>query len=124
MENKFIKIGSVVGILLIGLSFFYYLVIFLPQKEKNRQDQLLKEEAQKAQEAAKAAEEANTKSYLLDDCLRVAGNHYSQNLESNCLNKPTYNADGSIKCTINPDVIKNMQNIYQQEQNTCYNKYK
>lgn len=46
--NLIIKVGLIVGILLISVSIFYYLVVFLPKKEKSNKELWLRIGAGKA----------------------------------------------------------------------------
>ena len=127
--DKIIKLSIVASVLLIGFSLFYYLVIFLPQKEQNRidlqkQERLIEEDEKQAkieQQRNKEIEEQKEKVWnklKLDACLAEADKDYTNFWESecealglgeNCL-LPTYNADRADK-------------IKRQKRDECYKKY-
>ena len=107
------KLISSVSILVIALSVFYYFVIFLPQKEESKRQEALQKES-----------DVNATKLLLESCLTMAKNSYSKNLIGNCLDKPKYNSDGSSNCAVNPDVLRGIQGIYEQEQKVCFDRYK
>lgn len=87
-----IKFGIVAGILIISMSIFYYFVIFLPQKEREKTE--LKREELETIEANRT---------LLNDCLREAerkSNDFwnkmcrGQGLKEDC-SLPQHNADSA-----------------------------
>ena len=48
--DKAVKISVIIGALIVALSLAYYLVIFMPQKEKARVEQQKQEQETQAQE--------------------------------------------------------------------------
>ena len=116
--DRLIKLSIIVGVSLISISIAYYLVLFIPQKERNRIE-LLKEEQpikeQKEQEAQKK----------LDDCLERVEEAYSTYWADQCkanaeeLGKSDYNA----KCGLSYKQSDNITNSRQENRNGCYKRY-
>lgn len=80
VENWF-KLSFAIAVILIGIAFFYYFVIFLPQKEQARINQQNQEQLAKEQKEQKEKEEA-TKS--LNFCLSFAEDNYSSMWNKEC----------------------------------------
>ena len=79
--DKAIKLSIIGSMLLVSFSFFYYYVIFLPQKEqagidRQKQEQLMKD--QKEHEAKQQAEQA------LNTCMADAEERYSNQWYTEC----------------------------------------
>jgi hypothetical protein len=109
--DKNVKIALIFSLLLIAVSIFYYLVIFLPSKENAIQEQRVRNEEEKKKQAEKQSES-------LENCLigaRIAGSQFWDNecqikgLESDC-QLPAYNADR---------VDKHIE----QDQDLCYKRF-
>ena len=94
--DKSIKFSIIAGILLISLSFFYYLVIFLPQKERTRQAQQIREYNDKVrteqEEKEKAEQAKSTNDFLLNICLDEAEKNYWNYMKLNGTEKE----DGTV----------------------------
>ena len=93
--DKIIKLSIVASVLLIGFSLFYYLVIFLPQKEQNRidlqkQERLVEENEKQAkikQQKNKEIEEQKEKEEAernLTNCLTDAEDSYYKSWNEMC----------------------------------------
>lgn len=93
--DKIIKLSIVASVLLIGFSLFYYLVIFLPQKEQNRidlqkQERLVEENEKQAkieQQKNKEIEEQKEKEEAernLTNCLTDAEDSYYKSWSEMC----------------------------------------
>lgn len=96
------KLGIAIGILIISFSIFYYLVIFLPQKEQTRlsNEGAAKAEVKKEQETAKldAAMQKLADKQLLDACLSDVSASYVASWKSNCEGKVQRDIKGYNNC--------------------------
>ena len=107
--DKIIKLSIVASVLLIGFSLFYYLVIFLPQKEQNRinlqkQEQLIEENEKQAkieQQKNKEVEEQKEKEEAEKEIEK------NKLLLGNCLSNTyeTYNGDWARACESQAEII-------------------
>ena len=86
--DKATKISVIAGILLISVSFFYYYVIFLPQKEQARLEQQRQEQSAKEEKERQAIErelqERKEAKQNLDACIDNAKTRYSNRWEEEC----------------------------------------
>jgi flagellar basal body-associated protein FliL len=79
--DKIVKISIIIGVLIVALSTAYYLIIFLPQKEKTRieqQDKLEKAKKDCAQEVIDKAKKntgaiASDYNFYIDICMGIKG---------------------------------------------------
>lgn len=100
--NKILKISIAVAIVLIGVSVFYYFVIFIPQGRTE-------------QEATASSTQA-----ALNDCLNQAQADYQNYLSINCTDEGSdYKCEGY---GTNPSF--QAQTILNNEKDQCFKQYK
>ncbi len=107
--DKFNKAALAGGILLIGASLFYYLVIFLPQKEESIQEQHKQEEIK-----------VKEKEFNLDQCLEAAQVEQERSNEQLIKWAKEDNQDGKYNLRGAFDSIKKQ---YEQDRAECFKKY-
>ena len=95
------KVAISISALLIGASIFYYLVIFLPQKN---QQQLNSETVKTIQEASNQD--------ALNSCLNDVNQRVSKTL-----------AEAKSSTTITADGLKLILQLAQQQKDNCYKQY-
>ncbi len=81
LKENWFKVGLLVVLLILGLSFAYYYIVFLPKKEQNRLAQEIQK--QTLQESKEIKEREKTQS-LLDECLADAETSYSDQWYGEC----------------------------------------
>lgn len=121
--DKVVKISIIVGTLIVALSIAYYLVIFLPQKEKTRveqqkQDQQTEEQKENA-EKAEISKKENQNKLLLSACLADADDNYWNYMELNGTGKRT-DKNGVNAYQRYWDAA---EKIKKEETDTCFKKY-
>lgn len=151
--DKAVKISIIVGALIIGLSVAYYLVLYIPKRDKAKLEQQAqqaeqqKQEQQTKDEALKKAEdEKNANKILLDDCLSTAQADYTLNWTEDCKanakrvsngiancktigNSDSFcrslwgSADASPNCSLPLDLSKSIEDSLTQQKNDCFKKY-
>jgi hypothetical protein len=120
--DKAVKISIIIGALVVALSVAYYLVIFLPQKEKARVEQQ-KQEQQQAQQAKDDAVRKDEKEKFdnkisLSSCLSRADISYSDNWNKNC------KALGrEIDCGLPAEQAADLDRSKKTEQDNCFKRY-
>lgn len=103
--DKAVKISIIAGALIITLSIAYYLVVFMPQKEKARVEQQKQEQQTKNDDIKKNEEQRAANKKALSFCLIAADISYSDYWNSECKSQglkddcrlPEYNADSVEK---------------------------
>lgn len=114
-----------ISLFIIALAAAYYLVIFIPQKNKEQiylQKQQLQEQAniqkQKDQEQINLQ---NQKKQGLQDCLNLAEQHYTTNWNGDCpINGLDKKTDG---CTLSVHESSRWDSMEQQEKDNCFKQY-
>lgn len=110
MRNIF-NLSVIATFLLIGFSVFYYFVIFLPQKEKDKEDQY-KEELLLRQQNLRSQE------LKLDNCLSDAYDLYKKQWDSTC------KLDGHKEdCTLPKYRSDTVEEYYKGLKEDCFKKY-
>ena len=124
MDRAF-KITTIIAVLIIAFSIFYYLVIFLPQKEQTKLEleERLRAEVQKAEEARRQEEEEEKKlnKILLEACIESAYDTYIEDWNKNCrtsgINKRTDD------CTLPLNLANSLNDIHKEMKDECFKKY-
>ncbi|MEK7124722.1 MAG: hypothetical protein AAB877_03545 [Patescibacteria group bacterium] len=88
IKQNWFKLSFATSVILIGVSIFYYFVIFIPEKEEIRvkQEQLKIEQA-KQEEVDKQTKEEQAKlesKEALDSCISSAKSHYTELWNNEC----------------------------------------
>lgn len=115
--DKAVKISIIAGALIIALSIAYYLVIFMPQKEKARVEQQKQEQQAKDEEKKRAEEKIVTNKRALNFCLSLADDNYWAYVKLNGTEKK----DGTVYA--DNDVWDRADKTKQSEITNCYRKY-
>ncbi len=106
MKNQSIKLDKItkISILLIALSVSYYLIIFLPQKERTAIEQSEKHiiENKKA----------------LDSCLESSFNKHQKNWNNACLS-----IGQAFECGLPHSKSQRLEKVYTEDKNNCFKKY-
>jgi hypothetical protein len=110
--DKAVKVSIIAGALIIALSLAYYLVIFLPQKEKARVEEL-------KQGQAMQIEEKEARAASLSECLEK--NRASQ--INNNLNHVEMQKAGKITNTDLNSMIDDNNKRFKENENNCYKRY-
>lgn len=127
-SNTLVSLSLVVAIFLIGFSIFYYLVIFLPQKERRAQETKAQEQIPQAlleniKQEAKENQANNTQTRqltLLDECLNRAKTEKARVTEELIKWAGVENKDGKYDLTGAFDGINKQ---YEQDREECFRKY-
>ena len=116
INSKNIIIAS---LLIIALSFVYYFIIFLPNKEKAERE--LKKEIFNSDLRFKT-EQAQNKENNLNNCLAEVNKRYQKSWDFNCRK---FALDGKGKSCILPIYLANLiKKSYREDQELCIKKYK
>lgn len=112
---NFFKIVLVISALAVAFSAVYYLVIFLPEKERMKLE--WEKEAATAEANRKAADETYRR-LMLDACLADADSNYSTNWENSC------KVLGKAKdCSLPSDTADRWDKLHKQDRDECYKRY-
>ncbi len=115
--DKSIKIASLLGIFIISISIFYYLVVFLPYREQASFD--LRERAQEAKEQqirdVKIKEEEREESLAAE--LSAIREDYKQEWDSNVKRL------GRTDETLPEDVAETVEEHYQQSKDEAFKRW-
>lgn len=115
--DKAVKISIIAGVLIVSLSFAYYLVLFLPQKEQGRMEvEKAEMEMQKA-ESERIDRVKTANSELLALCMAQAEDEYISYAKLN----GTVNKDGTIWA--DNDVWDRAEKNRKEEKEICFKKY-
>ncbi len=115
--DKAVKVSIIAGALIVALSIAYYLVAFLPQKEKARVEQQKQEQQAKDDEKKKAEDRTVANKKALNFCLSLADDNYWAYVKLNGTEKK----DGTVYA--NNDVWDRADKTKQSEIANCYRKY-
>ncbi|OGI19666.1 MAG: hypothetical protein A3J06_03980 [Candidatus Moranbacteria bacterium RIFCSPLOWO2_02_FULL_48_19] len=120
--DKAVKISIIVGALIVALSVAYYLVIFLPQKEKVRVEQQ-KQEQQQVQQAKDDAvkrdeKEKSDNKKSLTSCLFAADIGYTNNWDKACKK-----LGGGVNCGLPAEQADGLDRHKKNEQDNCFKRY-
>ena len=102
--DKAVKLGLIVGALLVALSVAYYLVIFLPQKERIAQD---RQDQQRSQNKV-----------FLANCLDGAAKLHEQNWNEACASR----GDGD-RCGLPSNTSSRIDKSYESSKDDCFKKF-
>lgn len=105
-SGKGLKLAIIIAILLISFSIFYYLVIFLPQKNNQQLEQKFNSEV------LKSAREASNRAGL-ESCLDKVNKGFIKLIEAT-------KEDGTV---ISNDGAKIILDFVEQKKEECYKKY-
>lgn len=94
------NLSVIATFLLIGFSVFYYFVIFLPGKERVKE------------------EEMQTRKIQLSDCLQRVEQNYKENWDKNCKTK---NLEPS--CTLPSYIANSVEDNRKQLKDECFKRY-
>ena len=109
----------IASLLIIALSFVYYFVIFLPNKEETRQE--LERERFNAELRFKT-EQIQKKEDNLDNCIALAHEYYSSNWALRCSEFGLNNKEK--KCNLAGYFADDLNKDYEEDQELCVKKYK
>ena len=98
--DKFIKLAIVVAALLAGGGVFYHYVIFLPELERTKNEQLVAEKQA-------VAETARGRQLVYEQCNASANLNYSANWASACVSVANQTEVKLKNCLIDPAVMQN-----------------
>ena len=115
--DKAVKVSIIAGALIVALSIAYYLVIFMPQKEKARVEQQKQEQQAKDDEKKQAEERTANNKKALSFCLMGADTNYWEYMKINGTEKK----DGTIYA--DNDYWDRAEKTKQSEITNCYRKY-
>ncbi len=117
-ENWF-KLGMMLILLLIGLSFGYYFVIFLPQKEMERKGLLKHEQLIKEVERQEAKQKEENSRVNLGTCLNDADKNYHETMINAC-----QKYSGNISnCTIPLYLAKQYKEDQKNAKDVCFKRF-
>ncbi|MFC1594669.1 hypothetical protein ACFL38_05010 [Candidatus Omnitrophota bacterium] len=111
--DTLVKLSIIVMALSIGVSFFYYLVIFLPAKEEGKFAQ--KRRKQAAQEQEKKHNEA-----MLPACLQDASVFHQARWDERCFHSTPSKGEG---CTLPSHLADGLKAYYEKTKNECFKKF-
>ena len=101
--NKWIKLSIVAGVLLISFSIFYYLVIFIPQKERDKLEYSRQQELK------------------LQSCLADVYVTYRDMWARDCKEYGIDNKDEG--CSLPSGISENLNKYHKEQQEECYKVY-
>lgn len=116
------KLAIISSLLLVAVSVFYYLIIYMPHKE----EALLKlqKEEQVAKER-KEAEERSAREIELGNCLLYARAHYEENWATACQNESRrrLGLDTGPNCALSIEAAQRQDALNKESKDECYKKY-
>ena len=115
--DKAVKISIIAGALIVALSVAYYLVVFMPQKEKARVEQVKQEQQAKDDEKKQVEERTVANKKALSFCLMGVDTNYWAYVKLNGTEKK----DGTVYA--DNDVWDRAEKTKQSEITNCYRKY-
>jgi len=107
--DKFVKIVFIFALLTISLSFSYYFVVFLPEKEENRRQEIIsRDEQNRRNDLFEKIEKVETNS-LLQQCLDTINQRSPEVLKNSS--------------DMTNEKIKIILNLIENQKEECYKRY-
>ena len=125
--DSFIKIVLAAALLLLGVSVFYYLVVFLPHKEQAKLDQ--QREGLAAKERLERQQEEEVEADL-EECLSEVGDRYKSSWLEACRSLGLISSGCFIEtdpinfqdciCELPNDVVVRLDNLLTEGREACF----
>lgn len=108
--DKAVKISIIVGFLIVGLSIAYYLVIYIPQRDKAKIEQ-------QNQQAQQQVEQKQTNAVNLENCLEYENETRNKNMQS------LFEQAKKTKLPVGQDSLDSLEKNYQERKDDCFKRF-
>ena len=118
LEKKLFYLIASISLIIMALSFVYYFVLFLPQKEKEKYELEWKKFELETQKIEEEKKESQEKSQLLEDCLNRVTEQYTEFWNSAC-----QKLGREDKCDLPTSWAESFEEGHQLEKENCFKQY-